>query len=169
MATLRTTRKLAAVSRDTPENTRHSQSRYTLDPGMVQDYVSQVSEKIEGRVTKELSKDFNERESQISGALFKLDDFVQNPHVQTCSVAVPQTSRQNDSENRQTTGDRFLADSCPEMVFSAYHSSNLNDWEQEESHHMVTRDQEVLPFCFTGASSGKQNKACSTSQPKTSQ
>ena len=56
MATLRKKRKLAAVSRETPENKRNSQSQNTLDPEMAQEYISPVSEKIEGRVTKNLQK-----------------------------------------------------------------------------------------------------------------
>ena len=65
------------------------------------------------------------------GALFKLDEFLLNPQVRTCSVAVPGISRNNDSEN----GERSQGDPCPEAVFSTYHSSNLNDSEQEETHH----------------------------------
>ena len=59
METLRKKRKLAAVSRETPENTRNSQSQNTLVPGTAQEYISQVSEEIEGRVTKKLFKEFN--------------------------------------------------------------------------------------------------------------
>ena len=44
MATLRNKRKLAAVSRETPENTRNSQSQNTLDPEIAQEYISQISE-----------------------------------------------------------------------------------------------------------------------------
>ena len=54
MAALRNKRKLAAVSREAPENTRNSQSQNTLDPEMAQEYIFQVSEEIEGRVTKKL-------------------------------------------------------------------------------------------------------------------
>ena len=43
MATLRYKRKLAAVSRETPENTRNRQSQNTLDPEIAQEYISQVS------------------------------------------------------------------------------------------------------------------------------
>ena len=52
MATLSNKRKLAAVSREIRENTRNSQSQNTLDPGMAEEYIAQVSEEIEGRVTK---------------------------------------------------------------------------------------------------------------------
>ena len=39
------------------------------------------------------------------------------------------------SENWEPTGDRSLDDPCPEVVFPASHTSNLNDSEQEETHH----------------------------------
>ena len=102
---------------------------------MAQEHISQVSEEIEGRVTRKLSKDFIRIESRILGALSKLDEFLLNPHVRTCSVAVPGTSRKNDSENRELRADRSLGDPCPKAVFSTYLSSNLNDSEQEETHH----------------------------------
>ena len=56
MATLRNKRKLAAVSRETPEKTRNSKSQDTPDPKMAQEYISQVSEEIGGRVTKKTFK-----------------------------------------------------------------------------------------------------------------
>ena len=113
MATLRNKIKLAAVSSKTPENTRNSQSRKTLDPGMAEEYIAQVSEEIEGRVTIKLSKEFNRTESRILGALSKLDACLLNPQVGTCSVAVQGTSRNNDSENGEPTGDRSLGDPVP--------------------------------------------------------
>ena len=76
MATLRNKRKLAAVSRETPQNTRNSRAQNTHDPELTQDYISQVSEEIEGRVTKKLSKEFSRTESRILGALSKLDEFL---------------------------------------------------------------------------------------------
>ena len=55
-ANLRNKRKLAAVSRETPADTGNSHSQNTLDPGMAQHYISQVSEEIEGRVIKKIPK-----------------------------------------------------------------------------------------------------------------
>ena len=52
MANLRNKKKLVAVPREQAENTRSSQSQNTLDPGRAQEYMSHVSEEIEGRVTK---------------------------------------------------------------------------------------------------------------------
>ena len=135
MATLRTKRKLAAASRETSENTKNNQSQNTLNPEMAQDYVSQVSEQIEARVTKKLSKEFSRTESRILGALSKLDEFLLNRQVRICSLAVPGTSRNSNSENREPTGDRSLDDPCPEARFSSHHSGNLNGSEVEEYPH----------------------------------
>ena len=93
---------------------------------------------------------------------------------------VPGTSWNKGSENRETTGDRFLGNPCLKAVFSTHHSSNFNDSEQEETHHMVTRVQEEIHnrhhldtgfqedirYCSLETSSGKQKKARSTSQPQ---
>ena len=140
MAMLRNKRKLAAVSRETPENTRNSQSQNAIDPEMAQEYISQVSEEIDGRVTKKHSKEFSGTESRILGALSKLDEFLLTPLVRTCSVAVPGTSRDSNSENREPTGDRCLDDPCPEARFSPHHSGNLNSSEVEEYPHSYVFD-----------------------------
>ena len=73
MATLRNDRKLAAVSRETQDGTRSSRAQNVLDPEITQDYNSQVSAEIGGRVTKRLSKEFSRVESRILGALSKID------------------------------------------------------------------------------------------------
>ena len=79
MATLRNKRELAAVPREIPESTINSQSQITLDPGMAQEYISQVSEEIEGRVTRKLFKEFSLTESRVLGALSELDEFLLDP------------------------------------------------------------------------------------------
>ena len=135
MATLRNKRKLAAVSRETPESTRNSRGQNTLDPDLTQDYISQVSEKIEGRVTKKLSEEFSRTESRILGALSKLDEFLLNPQVRTCSVGVPGTSRNNNSENQETTRDHSSDDPCPERGYSAHSSGQIISPEPENNPH----------------------------------
>ena len=127
MATLRNKRKLAAVSRETPESTRSGRTQNLLDPELTQDYISQVSEEIEGRVTKKLSKEFSRTESRILGALSRLDEFLLNPQVRTCSVAVPGTSRNSNLENQGTNGDRPSDDPGPEVEFSSPHSGAETD------------------------------------------
>ena len=135
MATLRNKRKLAAVSRETPESTRNSRGQKTLDLELTQEYISRVSEDIEGRVTKKLSKEFSRTQSRIFGASSKFDEFLLNPQVRTCSVAVPGISRNNNSENLVTTGDRSSDDPCPEVGYSFHYSGHLNSPEAENYSH----------------------------------
>ena len=135
MATLRNKKELAAISRETPESTRNSRRQNTLDPESTQDYISQVSEELEARVTKKLSKEFSRTESRILGALSKLDEFLLNSQVRTRSVAVPGTSRNNNSENWETTGDCSLDDPCPKVRYSFHHSGQLNSPEAEDYPH----------------------------------
>ena len=139
MATLRNKRKLAAVSRETPEGSRGSRGRNILDPELTQDYISQVSEEIEGRVTKKLSKEFNKTESRILGALSKLDEFLLNPQVRTCTVAQG-ASRNANSENRETHGDLSSNDPYPEAGYFSHHSGQPNSPERGTNPHMVTEN-----------------------------
>ena len=140
MAASRNKRKLAAVSRETPEGSRSSRGQNVLDPELTQDYISQVSEEIEGRVTKKLSKEFSKTESRILGALSKLDEFHLNPQVRTCSVAVQGTSRNANSENREIHGDRSSDDPYPEVGYFPHHSGRLNSPETETNSHMLTEN-----------------------------
>ena len=135
MATLRNKSKLAAVSRETPEGIKSSRGQTVLDPELTQGYISQVSEEIEGRVTKKLSKEFSKTESRILGALSKLDEYLLNPQVRTCSVPVPGTSRNTDLENREITGDRSSGDPYPEVGYFFHRSGQLNSPETETNPH----------------------------------
>ena len=80
------------------------QSRNSAYPRINEECISQVSEKIEGRVTEKLSQPFSRTKSRILGALFKLDEFLLNPQVRTHSGAVPGTSRNTDVENQEPNG-----------------------------------------------------------------
>ena len=135
MATLTIKRKLAAVSRDTQENARNGQSQSTFVLGMTEEYITQVFEEIGGRVTKKLFQEFSQTELRILGALSKLDEYLLNPQVRTCSVAVPGSSRNNDSENRESTGDRSLNDPYPEVEFSVRQANTSADSDREETYH----------------------------------
>ena len=152
MATLRSKRKLAAVSRETPESTRSGRTQNILDPELTQDYISQVSEEIEGRVIKKLSKEFGRTESRILGALSKLDEFLLNPQVRACSVAVPGTSRKRNLENQGTNEDRPSDDPGPEVEYSSPHYGAETDPHLVTGAtypHMVTRATD--PHMVTGA------------------
>ena len=157
MATLRNKRKLAAVSRETPDSSRGSRRRNVLDPELTQDYISEVSEEIEGRVTKKLSKEFNKTESRILGALSKFDEFLLNPQVRTCSVFQGASTNAN-SESRENHGDRSSTGFYPEGGYFPHHSGQLNsseaDMVTEPYPHMVTgatREIRHYPHMVTGA------------------
>ena len=72
-------------------------------PRSQEDYISQVSEEIEGRVTKKLSQEFTRTENRILGALARLDDFLMNPLLQGLSGTTPETSRNVFSINQGTS------------------------------------------------------------------
>ena len=111
MATLRNKRKLAAVTRETQEeHPRNGQSRSTSVPRINEEYITQVSEEIEGRVTRNLSQDFSRIESRILGALSKLDEFLLNPQITTHSGTVPGTFRNTNVENQGTNEDDSQSD-----------------------------------------------------------
>ena len=152
MATLRNQRKLAAVSRKTPEGSRSSRTQTVLDPELAQDYISQVSEEIEGRVTKKLSKEFSKTESRILGALSKLDEFLLNPQVRT--------SRNANSENREVHGDRSFDDPY-QVVYFPHHSGQLNSPETETISHMVTENypHNVHPVLGSELAGKRQKKS----------
>ena len=63
MATLRKKGKLAAVGRKTQVEHPRNGPRNTSVPRINEEYIKQVSEEIEGRVTKKLSQEFNRIES----------------------------------------------------------------------------------------------------------
>ena len=135
MATLRNKLKLAAVLGDTQESARNGQSQNTFVPGMTDLYITQVSEEIEGRVTKKLSQEFSRTDSRILGALSKLDEFLPTPQVRTCSGTFPETSWNNDSENREPARDRSLNDPYPEVEFSVRQVSTSADSDREKTSH----------------------------------
>ena len=102
MAMLRNKRKLAAVTRETQEeNPRKGQSRNTSVPRINEEYITQVSEEIGGRVSEKLSQEFNRTESSILGAMTKLDEFLSNQQKHTHSETVPGTFRSENQGSRK--------------------------------------------------------------------
>ena len=111
MATLRNKRKLAAVTREIQEeNPRNGQSRNTSVPKMNEEYITQVFEEVEGRVTKKLSQEFSRTESRILGALSKIDEFLLNLQIRTHSGTVPGTIRNTNVEKQGTNEDDSQSD-----------------------------------------------------------
>ena len=115
MATLRNKRKLAAVTRETQEeHPRNGQSRNTSVPRLNEEYITQLSEEIEGRVSKKLSQEFSRTESRILGALSKLDEFLLNQQIRMHPGTVPETFRNTNVGNQGTNEDDSMSDLHPE-------------------------------------------------------
>ena len=138
MATLRNAPKFAAVAGETQEEQhRNSLSRNTSVPGITEEYITQVFAEIEVNVTKKLSQELSRTESRILGALSNSDEFLLNPLIRTLSGTVPGTSRNNDVENQEPTGDRYQNDPHLEVEFSTCRWNNPIDSDPEEASHML--------------------------------
>ena len=146
MATLRNKRKLAAVTRETQEeHPRNGQSRNTSVPRINQEYITQVSEEIESRVTKKLFQEFSRAESRILGALSKLDEFLLNPQITTLSETVPGTFRNTNVENQGTNEDDSQSDPHPEA--SIFCGQTTQNSDLEECCDMVTGATGEIRHC----------------------
>ena len=87
----RNKKKLAALNKENCEE--HPRSNLTQNlsiPRSQEEYITQVSEEIEGRFTKRLSKQFSRTENRILGALARLADFLMNPLLPGLSGAIPE-------------------------------------------------------------------------------
>ena len=115
MATLRDKRKLAALNQENcEEHPRCNLAQNSNAPRSQEDYITQVSEDIECRVTKKLSQELSRTENSILGALSSLDDFLMNPLIQGHSGVAPETSRNAYGTNYGTNEDDSQSDPHPE-------------------------------------------------------
>ena len=77
MATLRNYWKLAALDMENcEEHRRINLAQNSHAPRSQEDYITQVSQEIGGRVTKKLSQEFSRTESRLLGAPSCPDDFI---------------------------------------------------------------------------------------------
>ena len=135
MATLRNKRKLAAVTRKTQEE--------TSVPRINEEYITQVSEEIEGRVSKKLSQ-FSRTESRILGALTESDEFLSNQQIHTHFETVPGTFRNTNVENQGTNEDDSQSDPHPEAgIFRGQTTQNLGPKDCRENNRSNISN---LPF-----------------------
>ena len=89
-----------------------------------------------------------------------------NSQIGTFFDTTPGAFQNTDVGKQEPSGDRSHNDSHPRVEISSCRASNLTDSDPNETSHMVTGAQEVIPYCFPGISSGKQKKAHSTDQPQ---
>ena len=102
-------------------------------PRSQEEYITQVSQKIEGKVTKKLSQEFSRTENRKLGALARLDDFLMNPLLQGHSGTTPETSRNVYSINQGTNEDDSQSD--------PHSGAGLFNSGREHRHDMATRVQ----------------------------
>ena len=134
MATLRNKRKLTAVPRETQEeHPWNGRSRNTSVPRTNEDYITQVFEEIESRVTKKQSQEFSRTESGILGALSSLDEFLSNPQIRTHSGTVPETFWNTNVENNEPNEVRFQDDPHLEVGPSLCQSRLSVDSDPDEA------------------------------------
>ena len=137
MATLRIKRKLAALNKENCEELHgRNLAQNSNVPRSQEDYITQVSEEIEGRVTKKLSQDFNRMENRIFGTLARLDDFLMNPLIQGHSGTAPETSRNAFSINQGTNEEDSQSDPHPEA--GLIHNQTTRNSDPEDGHDKVT-------------------------------
>ena len=109
-------RKLAAINSDVHENDpRNNQARNIISHRIQEDFITQLSEEIEGRVTGNLHHEFSRSKSCIWVALSKLDDFLLNPQARVHSRLVPETSRSSNRMNQGTNEDRSQNELYPQV------------------------------------------------------
>ena len=127
----RNKRKLAALNKENcEEHPRSNLVQNSNVPRSQEDYITQVSEEIEGRVTKKLSQEFSRTEDRILGALARLDEFLMNPLLQGHSEITPETSRDMFSINHGTNEDDYQSNPHPEV--------GLLTSGREDRHDMAT-------------------------------
>ena len=115
MANLRNKRKMAALyKKNCEEHPNSNLAQNTNVPRSQEDYITQIFEESEGKVTKNLSQDLNRTEKRIFGALARLDDFLMNPPNQGHSGTAPETSWKVFGTNQGTNEDDSRSDPHPE-------------------------------------------------------
>ena len=143
MATLRNKRKLKAVTRETQEeHPRNGQSRNTSIPRINEEYITQVSVEIEGRITKKLSQEFSRTESRILVALSKLDEFLLSQQIRTHSGTVSGTIRNKSAQNQGTNENDSQSD--PHLEAGIFRSQITQSFGPE-----IARDNTELSFQIT--------------------
>ena len=135
--TTRNKKKLAALNEENcEEHPRSNLTQNSSAPRSQEDYITQVSEEIGGRVTKRLSKEFSRTENRILGALARLDDFLMNPLLPGGSETTPEPTRNASGINQGTNEDDSQNDPHPEA--SLFHGQREQNSGTERDYDMVT-------------------------------
>ena len=137
--TTRNKRKLAALNKENCEEHPGSNlAQNSSAPRSQEDYITQVSEEIEGRVTKRLSKEFSRTENRVLGALARLDDFLMNPLLPGGSGTTPEPTRNASGINQGTNEDYSQNDPHPEAsLFHGQREQNSGTEREYDTTHSI--------------------------------
>ena len=140
-------RKLAALN---IENClEHSRSNLAQNSNVLrwqEDYITQVSDKIEGKLTKKLSQELSRTGSGILGSLSRLDEFLQNPLIQSHCGTTPETSRITLGTNQRTNEDDSQCDPHPEVIISQSQNAQSTDPDDESDTCLIQNAEKRSTF-----------------------
>ena len=137
--------KLAALNKELcEENPRSNMAQNSGASRSQEDYITQVSEEIEGRVTKWLSKEFSRTENRILGALARIDDFLMNPLLPGHSGTTPEPTRNTSHKNQGTNEDGSQNDPHPEA--GPFHGQTTRNVSLEEDHDIDCSRQKAIKY-----------------------
>ena len=140
-----TRNKLAALNKENcEEHLRSNLAQNSSAPRSQGDYITQVSEEMEGKVTKRLSKEFSRTENRILGALARLDDFLMNPLQQGHSGATTELSRNALNISQGMNEDDSQNDPHPEA--GLFHGQMTQNSGPEDGHD--NKENAELFFCW---------------------
>ena len=132
---------------------RSSLAQNTKVPRSQGDYITQVSEEIEGRLTKKLSKEFSRTESRTLGAISRLDEIFLSPPIQGHSGSAPETSRNVLGTNHGANEDYSQSEFHPEARVSQSQTAQVSGPDDSYNKIAFTRG---FPFV------GETSKPCKT-------
>ena len=135
--TNRNKKKLAALNKENcEEHPRSNLAQNSGAPRSQEDYITQVSEEIERRVTKRLSLEFSRTENRILGALAQLDGLLMNTLLPGHSGTTAEPTRNALNTIQGTNEDDSQNNPHPEAVL--FHGQMTQNSGPEDGHDMVT-------------------------------
>ena len=139
MTTLRNKKKVAALNKEKCEEHPRSNLAQNANVSRSQeDYTTQVSEEIEGRVTKKFSQEFSRTENRILGALSRLDDILINPLIQGHSGTALETSRNAYGTNQGKNEDDTQSEPHPEAgIFQSQTTRNSGPGDGHDNNNLL--------------------------------
>ena len=147
MVILRNKNKIAAVNIDRHEGCPgNNLLREIIVLKLNEEYITQVSKEIEGRVVTRVAPKFNRTESRIQGPFSKLDEFRLNSQIRLESAIALVNSPDVDRQNQKQNEDPSQNDPHPEVGTTVNRSPHAVN-SDFISFSYGDRSPEKIPFC----------------------